>query len=184
MAQTRYPRRKATIRMPGYDYRQPGTYFVTICTRHRRRLFGEVVHNTMYVNDVGAMVTEAWCELPATFPGIALDAVVIMPDHVHGVILLGTESGIMAVSSLANVVRSFKGRSTRRYLGGIEEHGWPPLERRLWQQRYHDRIVRTDAELAKVRTYIETNPERWWNRQTELSRDEDHMAPSEWRTES
>jgi REP element-mobilizing transposase RayT len=79
---------RRSIRLKGYDYSQAGAYFVTICTQDRACLFGEVVDGEMRLNDVGRMVVAEWERLPERFPDVALDAFVVMPNHIHGIIVI------------------------------------------------------------------------------------------------
>ena len=84
------PRRhhRRSIRLQGYDYSQPGAYFVTICVQHRRCLFGHVVAGRMELNDAGHMVARQWHALPSRFPTVSLDAFVVMPNHIHSIIII------------------------------------------------------------------------------------------------
>lgn len=77
---------RRSIRLPGYDYSQAGAYFVTICTQNRLCLFGEVADGRMIQNVAGQMVETVWQQLPDRFPQILMDAFVVMPNHVHGII--------------------------------------------------------------------------------------------------
>ena len=79
---------RRSIRLRGYDYSQPGAYFVTICVQDRQCLFGEIVESEMRLNDAGRMVQTAWEELPRQYQGVATDEFVVMPNHVHGIIVL------------------------------------------------------------------------------------------------
>ena len=79
---------RRSIRMPGYDYAQPGAYFVTVCTHQQELLFGEVVGEAMVLNDAGRIVETCWYETPDHFQSVELDAFVIMPNHVHGVVMI------------------------------------------------------------------------------------------------
>lgn len=79
---------RRSIRLRGYDYSQPGAYFVTVVTQDRVCLFGEVVNGEMRLNDVGHMVRQEWADLPSRFPNIDLDAFIIMPNHIHGIIII------------------------------------------------------------------------------------------------
>jgi len=81
-------RNRRSIRLHGYDYSRAGAYFVTICTRNRACLFGEIIDGEMVLDDSGAMVETVWNELPDRFPNIDLDAFIIMPNHIHGIIVL------------------------------------------------------------------------------------------------
>jgi len=79
---------RRSMRLKGYDYSQAGAYFVTICTQGRACLFGEVVDGEMRLNDAGRMVVAEWERLPALFPNVVLDAFVVMPNHIHGIVIL------------------------------------------------------------------------------------------------
>ncbi|MFN4294850.1 MAG: transposase, partial [Thermoflexales bacterium] len=79
---------RRSIRLKGYDYSQAGAYFITIVAQDRACLFGEVVDGEMRLNDAGRMVWDEWNALPDRFPGLELDAFVVMPNHVHGIIVL------------------------------------------------------------------------------------------------
>ena len=75
-----------SIRMQGYDYTQNGCYFLTICTRNRECLFGEIQNAEMFLSNIGEKVNDCWQEIPKHFPQIVLHEYVIMPNHVHGII--------------------------------------------------------------------------------------------------
>ena len=79
---------RRSIRLKGYDYAQAGAYFVTICTQHRACLFGEVVNGQMQLNDAGRFVEQCWLDIPHHFPHVELEAFVVMPNHVHGIIVI------------------------------------------------------------------------------------------------
>lgn len=146
-------RGRASIRWDEWDYRAAGIYFVTICTHGRQRLFEEARLRTVVEN--------AWAWLPQ-YPsgrGLELDAWVVMPDHLHGIIRLlptreSTESD--RGGSLGALVGQFKRISTRRINLLRRSPGAP-----VWQRGYHDRVVRDDDELQRIRTYIAENPTRW-----------------------
>lgn len=79
---------RRSIRLKGYDYSQAGAYFVTICAKDRQCLFGEIQQGEMYLNDLGKIVYDAWHDLPNHYLHMELDAFVIMPNHIHGIIAL------------------------------------------------------------------------------------------------
>lgn len=155
-------RRKQSIRLAGHDYREPGAYFVTICTEHHRSTFGDVRDASMQLNEIGEMVSEAWTYLPRTSASICTDATMIMPDHLHRVLVLGSNPECLDSPALGDIVRYFKGQTTNSYIRQVKHGVWPPLSGRFWQRQYHDRIIRSDHELEQISVYIETNPERWW----------------------
>src|SRR3990170_2921333 len=80
---------RRTIRLKEYNYSQSGAYFVTICTRNRACFFGAVADGEMQLNNSGEIAKAAWDELPARFPSVRLDAFIVMPNHVHGIIMVG-----------------------------------------------------------------------------------------------
>ena len=154
------PRRKR-VRMVGFDYSTAGGYFITINTRIRRPWFGLVSGGVMRLNSAGQMVLAKWDSIPARHPGIMLDAVVIMPDHLHGILVLGTNPDITDTPSLSDVVGTFKSLTTLAYGRGVREDGWPPFEKHLWHRSFRDTIIRTDRALDAFRAYIDGNPGRW-----------------------
>ena len=137
------PRRKP-LRIRGYDYSTPGYYFITICT-HERRLLLTSAH-------VRAAVTTAWLDLPRRFPSVSLDAFVVMPNHVHGIVILTADRG----PSLGQVARAFKSISAIEANRLLDRATEP-----LWQRNYYERVVRRERELESVREYIALNPARW-----------------------
>jgi REP element-mobilizing transposase RayT len=82
-----FPQRKSP-RLQSYDYGQSGAYFVTLCTHQRRQVFGEVVNQTMRLTAAGMMAQECWFAIPDHYPDVELDAFVVMPNHVHGILVL------------------------------------------------------------------------------------------------
>lgn len=78
------------MRLRGYDYSQPGGYFVTICAQHRKCMFGTIIDGKIQLNEVGKIIVESWNYIPQHFPSVELDEYVIMPNHLHGIIVLGT----------------------------------------------------------------------------------------------
>jgi REP element-mobilizing transposase RayT len=155
------PYRKKPNRLPGHDYRQPGAYFVTLCRHDPGISFGEVVAGEMVPNAVGYMILAEWHALSVTVSGIELDSVMLMPDHLHGIIVLGTDPEVRAWPSLGEIVGRYKNASNRRYFAKVRAGIWPPIDQRVWQLRSYDRIVRNDRELERSRAYIAANPVRW-----------------------
>jgi putative transposase len=105
------PRRRS-LRLPGYDYSQAGAYFITVCTHDRIMLFGEVIDCGMRLNESGTIVQQAWDDLPTHYHGIDTDAFIIMPNHVHGIIVLADQSEPRP--TLSEIMRGFKTFSARR----------------------------------------------------------------------
>ena len=84
---------RRSIRLKDYDYRQPGAYFITICTHNKVCLFGDVVHGIMHVNTFGRIVADEWQHTATVRSNVTLDAFVVMPNHVHGIIRIVDDPG-------------------------------------------------------------------------------------------
>ena len=181
---------RRSIRLRGYDYSQAGAYFVTVCVQGRHCLFGGVVNGEMRLNDAGRMAQTVWEGLPDRFPSIELDAFVVMPNHVHGIIVLLADAsrgrgescirpgvndenandhkgdhkdrpyGTLA-GTIGRVIQAFKSIVTHEYVMGVRQHVWPPFVGRLWQRNYYEHIIRDAESLNRIREYILTNPLRW-----------------------
>ena len=163
-------RDRRSIRLPEYDYTQPGAYTITICTQSRAPLFGQIVDGAMWLNRAGEVVHECWREIPDHNHPAELDAFVVMPNHLHGIIVLGqhprggdtacralTEGfGAPVRASLPTIVRSFKSAATRRV---NQLRGTPGG--RVWQRGYCERVIRNARELSAVRRYVVENPLKW-----------------------
>lgn len=148
---------RRSIRLRGYDYGQAGPYFVTICTKNRAHLFGEVVGGAMVLSPPGEMVTTVWRGLPHQYDGVEVGAFVAMPDHVHGIVHLRPGAAL----DLPGVVHRFKTYTTKRFVDGVRNAGWPPFAGRVWQRNYWEGIIRGHDGVARVSTYIRNNPRNW-----------------------
>ncbi len=163
MAYDPHKHHRRSIRLKGYDYSQAGAYFVTICINHGQCCLGEIRDGVMYPSPPGVMVAECWQALPEQFPNIELDVFTLMPNHVHGNIVI-VETGLNANQNpvvLGNVVGAFKSISTNEYIKGVHEKGWEPFNKRLWLRDFYDRVIRNERELEAIRTYIVNNPANW-----------------------
>lgn len=150
------------LRLRGYDYSSPGYYFITICCENRTRFLGDVRDNAIILNEPGEMVHRTWTDLPGELRGITIDSFVTMPNHVHALVGVGVRlTDPDKRSSLIDIVHWYKSLTTTFYIKGVRESGWPRFDGRLWQDRFHDHIVRNEQELDVIRNYIATNPERW-----------------------
>ena len=109
------------------------------------------------------MIANQWQALPERFLTVRLDTWVIMPDHMHGIILIRNALG-QPRCSLGQIIGAFKSITTGRYIAAVVAEGWTPFEGRLWQRDYYEHIVRDDEELARIRRYIEGNPARYGER--------------------
>jgi len=148
------------LRLAGFDYSHPGRYFVTVVTRGRACLFGTVVGGVVHLNAAGRMAYDLWNEIPGWHVGASVDAFIVMPNHVHGIITL-LEVGADRRTSLAGVVGAWKSRTTLAYGEGVLRAGWPRFDGQLWQRGFYDHVVRDRCDLDRIREYILGNPARW-----------------------
>ena len=154
-----------SIRLHNYDYTQPGAYFVTLCTLKREYLLGDITEGTLRLSPLGLVIEECWQALPQYFHAVELDAFVIMPNHVHGIICIvdtpraddaPSQRHGSAPGSLSAIVGNFKAISVRRI---NQLRGTPGAA--IWQRNYYEHIIRTSRELEAAHKYIVDNPLKW-----------------------
>ena len=139
-------------------------YFVTICTQGRQDILGEMADALFQPSKSGAIVRECWYELPYHYAGLELDTFVVMPNHVHGIVVLrnfvgaGLKPALAKArrTTLAEVVRAFKTFSGRKINELANTTGSP-----VWQRGYYEHIVRSEKSLREIRQYITDNPRNW-----------------------
>ena len=153
--------RRNSLRYPGYDYSQSGSVFVTICTHNRQCLFGTVSHGAVSLSPAGERVATTWNQLAQRFPDIIMDESIVMPDHLHGIIMTGANPDVTGANTVGFVINSFKNSITAAWRKSVALHGWPQYKGHLWHPDYYDRIIRNEPELSAVREYIAANPARW-----------------------
>ncbi len=151
---------------PDIDYASPGAYFVTVCTHQRACLLGEIIDGHECLSVPGEVVCTVWKDLPNHCPDVELDAFLVMPNHVHGILALHgrgtacrapTEAfGRPVAGSIPTIVRSFKSSAAREI---NRLRGTPGAA--VWQRGYFEHIIRTPNDLDRLRRYIESNPLRW-----------------------
>jgi putative transposase len=154
---------------------------VTVCTRERACLLAHVVNGEMRLNEAGEIAQRCWENIPHHFPLVELDAFMIMPNHVHGIIVIQGRGEASAVPihvsrassksdasplrqrpngtqprSLSAIVQNFKSISTRKMNAARSTPGTP-----VWQRNYHEHVVRNDDDLQRIREYVLGNPARW-----------------------
>ena len=154
---------RRSIRLRGYDYSSDGAYFVTLTLQGRSKLLGVCQDGVVTLSGAGEMIADQWQALPERFLTVRLDTWVIMPDHMHGIILLRNALG-QPRHALGQIIGAFKSITTVRYIAAVAAEGWTPFEGHLWQRDYYEHIVRDDEELARIRRYIEGNPARYGER--------------------
>ena len=180
---------RRSIRLQGYDYSQPGIYFITLCTQNHECLFGEILNGEMRLNEFGKMTQQCWLEIPHHFPHVKLDEFVIMPDHIHGIIILNDIVGAKNFSPQPSNnfspqpsnnfspqpmptpqqnITPF--RSPSKTIGSIIRGFKIGVTRGfrqntdiyvVWQRNYYEHIIRNKVELNRMRQYIIDNPKKW-----------------------
>ncbi|WP_008308666.1 transposase [Leptolyngbya sp. PCC 6406] len=221
--------RRRSLRLRHHDYSTAGAYFITLCIQSRSCLLGKIGQGHMQLNPAGFMVEEIWRSLPQRFDHVDLDAFVVMPNHMHGILVLTegldsaatragtrpapTDLGVVGTNTepapmdppssrpdldsvdtragtrpaptvvtragtrpvptglgtdrpqtrvpLGTVVGVFKSLTTHQYTKGVKDQNWIPFQKRLWQRNYYEHIIRTPADLDRIRTYIHNNPKSW-----------------------
>ncbi len=161
---------RRSIRLPGFDYSQPGAYFITMITYERQLLFCEPIHNQMFLNQRGIVVRNEWIKTAAIRPEIQIGPYVIMPNHFHAIVWITDESVgayghtplhppvsfASPSKTLGALVRGFKGAVTSTINRIYQTPRLP-----VWQRNYYEHIIRSEQEYEQIAMYIQTNPENW-----------------------
>ncbi len=171
------PRLRKHVRLPLHDYRLPGYYFCTVCTAGRRSSLSNVVASEVRLTEIGRIVEQAWFDSPRHHEMVALDEMVIMPNHVHGIIvILSNEDGMPEDSDLQATFDTALARSSRRpqrgslgtIIGSFKSASSRNANRlsrnpdtSLWQRNYFEHIIRDERSLDAIRAYIAGNPASW-----------------------
>jgi putative transposase len=155
-------------RLPYHDYSAVGIYYVTICAKDNRCIFGQIENAGVQRTRLGEVVRECWAAIPAHYPNARLHAFVVMPNHFHGLIELAKTSQLeteihrrefnpssVPPGSLSAIVRYFKAVVTRRAHSEIGLHG------EIWHRNYFERVVRDGQEFSNATRYIADNPMKW-----------------------
>lgn len=166
-----------STRLKEYNYSFPNWYYITINTNNHREFFGGVINNKFVPNKCGKIADEEWNNIAKIRSGVELDYYVIMPNHIHGIVIINKSTELrtvkthrdaslqsakqntssqdsVVVNSLSNIIRGFKGSVTNRiHLQGIIGFKWQPS--------FYDHIIRTEKDLARIREYIYMNPLKW-----------------------
>ena len=159
------PNRKAN-RLKNYDYSQNGYYFVTICVKDKQELLGKVENDNVILNDCGKIVETCWLALPSRYNNCFLDTFIVMPNHIHGIIIINNDpivgtgfkpvpTSTTKIYSLSEIIRGFKTFSSRR----INESS--PMPSFRWQRSFYDRVIRNEDSLKNIREYITNNSLKW-----------------------
>jgi len=159
----KYKYRIESTRLKDWDYSIPWWYYITICTKNNKHLFGKIKDSEMLLNKLGEIVNEVWMRTKTLRSKVDLDYYVIMPNHIHGIVIIeGTENKHVVEThrdaslrtvknNLSDIIRGFKGSVTKR----IRSKGYLSFS---WQPRFYDHIIRNENDLYRIRTYIQNNP--------------------------
>lgn len=183
--------RSKSHRLNGFDYASNGAYFISIVTKNREHFFGEIINGEMVLNELGAIACDEWFKTPEIRHDMNLTMVefVVMPNHIHGIIYIGENefntdirryamgrvSTMGRVSAIIRVpimhVTGYKNKFApqrknlasiiRGYKSAVTIKCRKILPNFAWQRNYHDRIIRNENELNRIREYIIKNPEMW-----------------------
>ena len=165
-------RHRRSARLKGYDYSKPGWYFVTICTWKKEPFLGKIENGNIILSEVGRVVYKHWMEIPEHFLSISLDELVIMPNHLHGILRIDEVDPNVGVQyieplqkrqthqyqhiisqSIGSIIRAFKASVTRHCRRNDLDFAW--------QRNFYDHIIRGDKQLHAIREYIQNNPLNW-----------------------
>src|SRR5258706_7929796 len=157
---------RRSIRLQHYDYASAGAYFITVVTQDRECLFGDIVDGKIRLNVWGQIVHEEWEKSAQIRQEIELDAFVVMPNHIHGIVVITLETGRAtgrsplqsgpAKRSLGAFVAGFKSVVTKRI---NMTRGLPSIP--VWQRNYFEHVIRNEDSLNRIRDYILANPTQW-----------------------
>ena len=183
---------RKSVRLKEYDYSHPGAYFITICTHNRESVFGHIENGELIFKRFGRLIFSQWNNIPEHFRNVRLDELIIMPNHIHGVLFItdvgakhfrrkgdpnlrelsknasplrmahGTKTG-----SLSAIIQNYKSVTTRKINKIRQKPGT-----KFWQRNYYEHIIRNEKELNQIRQYIIDNPLNW---------EADEENPKNWR---
>ena len=165
--------RTETTRFKSWNYSSEGYYYVTICEKNRSCVFGDIDDGIVTLTSLGKVAMECWQEIPQHFPFVELDVFCLMPNHLHGIIIINPD-GVVESQNLASLQYGGDGSGNkfgpqsknlasivRGFKIGVTKYARANDIDFTWQPRYHDRIMRDERELFAVRTYIRNNPLEW-----------------------
>jgi len=175
---------RRSIRLQGYDYSQPGLYYITICTQNKACIFGKINNGKMVLNGAGTMIKTIWSEIPVHYHGFDIHEFVVMPNHIHGIIQIisnpapvgtgpracpdndgqpikGQPQGIAPTMTLFDIMHRFKSFTTNQYNKGVKQNNWHPFDKKLWQRNYYEHVIRNEKSYDQICEYIATHTLHW-----------------------
>ncbi|MCB0731480.1 MAG: transposase [Ignavibacteriae bacterium] len=160
--------RISSSRLKFWNYSQNGYYFVTICSKNQKKYFGEISNSEIILSDLGKLAQKYWKAIPQHYPFVNLDVFIIMPNHIHGIIIIDKNVETQNFASLQHSEGNKFGPQSQN-LGAIIR-GFKAAVKKYavinnipfsWQPRFYDRIIRNERELFNIRKYIVYNPYKW-----------------------
>ena len=161
-------RNRKPNRLQHYDYSQAGYYLITICTQDKVNCFGEIEQARIQLNEIGQIATDCWRAIPEHFHNTALDEFVLMPNHIHGIVIIVGNADLRSPPQrctqqhtdrskmyLSRIIHGFKSSVTRMVRKRWGNHSFG------WQKSFYDHVIRNDEDLHRVRGYIQNNPLNW-----------------------
>ena len=162
--------KRHSIRLPGFDYRQAGAYFVTICVNGRICVLGEVVNGETRLSALGDIANAGWRWLPTVFNTVEVPVYCVMPNHVHAIITIQERPKGNAPQGRGGLQTAPTKKPLGRIIGAYKTHSTSLVNKmnntpgaRLWQRNYYERIIRNETEYEAVCDYIQANPMNWEN---------------------
>lgn len=179
--------RISSTRLQSWDYSSEGAYFITICTKNREHYFGKIVNNDMQLNDIGDLAEKYWKEIPTHFPIIELGNFVVMPNHIHGILIIdkSTDPNVETLQCNVSTGQCNVAKNTlitagkneqmskispkpgsistivRSYKSVVSKNAHLTQPDFEWQSRFHDHIIRNKESFERIQIYISTNPKNW-----------------------
>ena len=182
-----YKNRKS-IRLKNWDYSTPGCYFVTICVKNMNEIFGIVKNEKMILSEIGIIADQCWQNIPNHYPSARLDEYIVMPNHIHGIIVIDKTALVrvqnfepvqgrkiaqipavrvqnpepVRLNKFQHIIPRSLGSIIRGFKIGVTE--WSRNNNYIydvWQRSFHDHIIRNEFVLNRIREYIRDNPKKW-----------------------
>ena len=169
-----------STRLQNWDYRSNAMYFITICTKNRNHFFGEISDGKIKLSKIGIIANKYWLEIPNHFPFVKLDAFVVMPNHIHGIIIIDKPNSndsdaqnivetqnIKETQNIASLRNKFGPQSKnlasimRGYKIGVTKDAKTNDPNWAWQPLYYDHIIRNNKSFKRIKKYIFENPQKW-----------------------
>ena len=147
---------RRSIRLKDYDYSKEGAYFITICTYNRLCIFGKIEDVEMHLSSIGEIIKKHWEKLPSHHAHLSLAEWVIMPNHLHGILVLAERESLETRSGVSEIIRGFKSFAAIEVNRYREMVGAP-----VWQRNYHERIIRNEKDYQRIAEYLAANPAKW-----------------------